>query len=84
MPDAVIPSVDSPQSLELKAVREELSILHDIFGTLKNGQMRAIDWPRAKAVLDYVEGRINPLQARADELTPVPLALVSETAEAAH
>ncbi len=61
------PTAASP---ELQALRDELNLLHDIFGTLKNGQMRAIDWPRAKAVLDYVEAKILPLQAQADALSP--------------
>jgi hypothetical protein len=54
----------------LTAAREELNILTTIFGAMKNGTIRAIEWPQAKATLDYLDAKITEAQARADALAP--------------
>lgn len=56
----------TPTAVETSAVaatRFELGILHDLFATVGNGTIRARDWERAKSVLDYLEAKINPLEA---------------------
>lgn len=52
----------------LETARAELDTLHTIFGAMKNGQIRAIDWPQAKATLDYLEAKIAEAQERHDAL----------------
>lgn len=54
----------------LDALKEELGILHDLFSTVGNGTIRALQWERAKTVLGYLDDRIKPLEARVAELEP--------------
>jgi hypothetical protein len=65
MPNLSIAKAVSP---DLQALRDELATLHDIFASLNNGNIRAGEWQRAQRVLDYVDGKIKPLEARVAEL----------------
>ena len=68
MPEPVIvPDAPNP---ELLAAREELNILHTLFGIVKNGTIKAIDWPQAKSTLDYLDSKIQSVQKHADSLAP--------------
>lgn len=58
-------------SSELAAKREELGILHEIFGAMSSGNIRASEWAKAQKVLGYLNGKIEAVQAEADALTPV-------------
>lgn len=55
---------------DLEAAREELDTLQTIFGAMKNGTIRAIEWPEAKRTLDYLDAKILEAQGRYDALAP--------------
>lgn len=50
-------------SPELTAKREELDILHSIFNVMGNATIRAHECKRAGLVLDYVQAKIDALEA---------------------
>lgn len=64
--DVVMPEV--AVSPELKALRDELATLHDVFASMNGGNIRASDWPRAERCLGYLNGLITAVQAKADAL----------------
>lgn len=60
----------SDVSPALAAKREELGILHEIFGALSSGNIRASEWQKAQKILGYLDSKIQAVQKDADALTP--------------
>lgn len=74
---------DASVSPELSALREELGILHEIFGAMRGGNIRAEHWPKAKATLEYLDAKITAAQAKADAISP-PEPVIPDLSEASH
>ncbi len=47
-------------------MRAELGTLHDILDIIQSGRMAPGEWPKAKAILDYLDGSISAVQSKAD------------------
>lgn len=69
MPDNVRQLPSAVVSPQLAALRAELAVLHDIFAIIRSGRMPPEEWPKAKAVMEYIDGKISAVQAKADALT---------------
>ncbi len=55
---------------ELTEARAELATLHEILAIIRTGRMLPEEWPKAKSILDYLDGKISAVQAKADALAP--------------
>ncbi|HET7099597.1 MAG TPA: hypothetical protein VFJ52_00485, partial [Terriglobia bacterium] len=70
-----IANTDSP---ELAAQRQELGLLHNIFSVLGQATIRAHECKRAAEVLDYVQAKIDVLEAAVQSQAEVESKAMSE------
>lgn len=74
-PNAVDPTkdvtvIEPPPSPALKAARDEAGMLVEIFSMLGQATIRALQAPRAKEILDYMQVKVDEAEARVLALLP--------------